>query len=451
MTRPALCLAFCMLATPSLADSAAGGDWPQWQGPNRDAASAATGLLQEWPEGGPKLAWQVEELGGGDSAPAIADGRLYGMSNRGDEEVVWALNESDGSPLWASPLGPAFDQRFPQSKEGPGCTPTVNGDRLYVIGMGGTVACLRAADGEVLWRRSMTEEFGGVVPAWSYRESPLVDGGRVICTPGGKDATIAALDKLTGETIWTTVVPEAEKPAGDGDEQEGGRRRRRGFDLGPPSGAAYSSPIAIDFDGRRQYLQFTGLALVGVDAEDGRLLWRYDHPANAMRINCSTPIFHDGLAFAASAYGTGGGAVRLSPDGQGGVEAEEVYFSSNMQNHHGGMLVIDNALYGANGGNGGGFLACLDFPSGELLWRDRDAPKGALLYADRRIYLRSEDGEVLLIEPNRDELITHGRFEQPQRTDKPAWAHPVVANGRLYIRDQGLLLCYDVSAAASGG
>ena len=215
---------------------------------------------------------------------------------------------------------------------------------------------------------------------------------------------------------------------------------------GGGSGASYSSAIAIDFEGQRQYVQLTAKTLVGVAASDGKVLWRYDRPANRMGINCSTPIYQDGLVLAASAYNAGGGAVRLSKDAGGGIQAEEVYFSNRMQNHHGGMIVRDGCLYGANGGNSGGYLTCLDFETGEVLWSDRDAPKGSLTLANGRFYYRTEEGEILLIEPNRDQYVEHGRFEQPDRTRSPAWTHPVVANGKLYIRDQHLLFCYDVKA-----
>jgi outer membrane protein assembly factor BamB len=222
---------------------------------------------------------------------------------------------------------------------------------------------------------------------------------------------------------------------------------RGGFGRGfGGAGAGYASAIAIDFDGQRQYVQLTATALIGVAASDGRFLWRYDRPANGMGITCSTPIFQDGLVFAASAYGAGGGAVKLSTDASGGVKAEEVYSTRNMQNHHGGMIVVDGCLYGANGGNEGGFLACLDFQSGELLWRDREAPKGSLALADGRLYLRTEEGTLLLIEPNRERLVERGRFDQPDRSRSPAWTHPVIANGKLYVRDQGTLFCYAVKA-----
>lgn len=429
---------FCLLAT-----NAIGQDWPQWRGSDRDAISESQGLLQEWPDAGPPLAWRIDGLGGGDSAPSIADGKIFGMSSRDGKEIVWALSESDGSEIWATSIGDAVQQRMTQSKEGPGCTPTVDGDRVYVIGMGGRVACLGVQDGKIIWQRSLTEDFGGIVPPWSYRESPLVDGEKVICTPGAADATFVALDKSNGEVIWKSALPVEETPAEPEPEEKRGRRGRGGRS---GSGAGYSSAIAIEQDGVRQYVQITAKALAGVSAETGEVLWQYKKPANGMGINCSTPIYQDGLVFAASAYGAGGGAVKLTKQDDGTFEAEEVYFTPNMQNHHGGMIVIEGALYGANGGNSGGMMACIDFQTGETLWRDREGPKGSLAFADGRFYLRSEEGPIVLFEPSKEGWIEHGRFEQPDRSSVPAWAHPVIANGKLYIRDQGLLLCYDVAA-----
>jgi outer membrane protein assembly factor BamB len=181
-------------------------DWPQWQGQDRTAESRERGLLKEWPKDGPKLAWKAKNLGGGDSAPSVAGGKIIGMSIQGNEEVVWVLSEKTGKPIWTKPLTPAVRQRMPQSSEGPGCSPTIDGDRIYVIGMGGDVACMRISDGKILWRRSLTREFNSSAPRWSFRESPLIDGNKVICTPGGKGATMAALDKRTGKTIWQTSV-----------------------------------------------------------------------------------------------------------------------------------------------------------------------------------------------------------------------------------------------------
>jgi outer membrane protein assembly factor BamB len=402
-------------------------DWPQWQGPNRNGISKEKGLLKEWTKGGPLLSWKLKDIGGGDSAPSIAAGRVFGMSNRGGDEVVWALSEKDGKRLWVSRLGPAFEQRgWPQSKEGPACTPNVDGERLYVEGMAGDVSCLQIEDGKILWQRSLQKDFGGILPTWSFRESPLIDGDKVILTPGGEDATLVALDKLTGKTIWQSKVP------------------------GSPH-AAYASVIAIDFESQRQYVQLTQRALVGVAASDGKFLWKYSRPANAMGINCSTALYHDGKLFASSAYGAGGGLAKLSKDGSGGIKAEEVYPTRKLQNHHGGVIFFDGCLYGANGGNEGGALVCLDFQTGNVLWDERDdpehrAPKGSLALADDRLYYRTEKGTMLLIEPTSKQYVERGRFDQPDRSRSPAWSHPVIANGKLYVRDQDLLLCYDVKA-----
>lgn len=441
-----------LLAVVAWAASVPAADWPQWQGPNRDAISTETGLLQEWPEGGPPLAWKVTGLGGGYGAPSIAAGQIFGISSRGSDEVVWARSEADGRELWATRLGPALTEGMPQGKEGAGCTPTIDGDRLYVIGLGGDLACLQTADGKVLWQRNLIKDFGGALPTWRYNESPLIDGEKLVCTPGGTDATLVALNKSTGELIWKCQVPagSGSPPAGSGGPPGGppGRRGRPGGrgGFGGGSGAAYASAIAIDFDGQRQYVQLTAKSLVGVAANDGKLLWRYDKPANGAGINCSTPIDLEGRVFAASAYGAGGGLVKLSKDGSG-VKADELWFSKDMENHHGGVIVRDGALYGANGGNGGGYLVCLDLETGKLLWRDRKAPKGSILFADGRLYYRTEDsGELLLIEPNKERYVELSRFAPPDRSQSPAWTHPVIANGKLYIRDQDVLLCYDVAA-----
>ncbi len=450
-----LCLMLVSLSTSAVAETNLSFDWPQWQGPDRNAISKETGLLKQWPEGGPRLVWSNEEIGGGYSAPSVADGQMFGMSNRGVDEFVWCLSETDGKEIWATRLGPAVTEGGSQGSEGPGCTPTVDGERIYVIGAGGTVACLQIADGKLVWKKNLQDDFGGVIPRWRYNESPLIDGEKIICTPGGNTASIVALNKTNGATIWeTAVTPEAaDKESSDaghssdnrgGADNRGGRGGRRS--RGPSSGAGYSSAIAIDAAGQRQYVQFTAKTLVGVDANDGRVLWRYDSPANGMGISCSTPLYHDGLIFAASAYGAGGGAIRLRKEADGTIAVDEAYFTTKMQNHHGGVIVVDGSLYGTNGGNGGGLLTCLDFETGDVLWQDREAPKGALTLADDRLYLYTEDGTMMLIEPNRDKLVVHGRFQHPGRSKSTAWTHPVIVNGKLYVRDQSRLFCYDVKA-----
>jgi len=406
-------------------------DWPQWQGPDRNAVSKETGLLKEWPKEGPSLVWKATGLGKGMGGIAVSRGRIY---TTGDDarQTAWlyAFNEADGKRAWSAKIGPGGNPGNMFKPFGPRATPTVEGDRIYILSQTGDFVCF-TTEGKEVWRVNYVNDLGGIMPVWGFSESPLVDGDRIICTPGAEDATMMALDKTTGKPIWKCRVPEG--ATGD-----------RGF-LGT-SGAAYSSAIAVDFEGVRHYVQLTATTLVGVAASDGKLLWRYDRASNTHRINCTTPVYHDGMVIAASAYDAGGGAVKLSKEAGGGITAKEVFFSPRMKNHHGGMIVVDGCLYGAAGGNEGGFLVCLDLSTGKQLWMEREAQKGALTLADGRLYLRTERGAILLIEPNRERYVERGRFEQPDRTREPAWAHPVIANGKLSLRDQDVLLCYDIKA-----
>jgi outer membrane protein assembly factor BamB len=414
--RPSIGLLLAMsvgLVTLAGAQDTASGDWPQWRGPNRTGVSTEKGLLGAWPEEGPKLLWKAEGLGTGHSTPSIARGRIFGMSYRGEDEFVWSRSAADGKELWATRTASANFDIGRQAHAGSACTPTVDGDRVYALGVSGDLVCLQVSDGKLLWRKSLVRDFGGRVPRWGYAESPLVEGETVIATPGGSEATLVALNKATGEVVWKAAVP------------SGG-------------GAHYSSCIAADVEGQRQIIQFLGGGVVGVAAKDGAFLWRYANPANRTA-NCSTPIYHNKQVFAASGYDTGGGLAKLT-NGPDGMKATEVYFTRRMQNHHGGMVLVGGYLYGFDGSN----LTCLNFETGEVAWADRSIGKGSVAYADGRIYARSERGPVALIEATHTGYVEKGRFTPPDRSREAAWAHPVVAGGRLYLRDQDVLLCYDV-------
>jgi outer membrane protein assembly factor BamB len=389
-------------------------DWPQWQGPDRTARSTETGLLPSWPKAGPELAWTVTGLGTGFSTPSIAAGRIFTMGNRDQTEYVIALDEQNGKELWAAAVGPV--RHGGGGYPGPRCTPTVDGDILYALGLNGDLVCLEAAKGKERWRKSLTKDFGGGVPGWGYSESPLVDGDKLICTPGGKKATLVALNKKTGETIWTAQVPQGD-------------------------GAQYSSVVATAVAGKRQYVQFLRGGVVGVAADDGKFLWRYNQPANGTA-NCSTPVCLGSYVFAASGYGTGGGLTELTPNGDGAFKATEVYFTKHMKNHHGGMVLVDGYLYGSNEG----LLACLEYKTGKVMWEQRNPGKGSIAYADGRLYYRNEGGSIFLVEANPKKYVELGQFKQPERSRRPAWPHPVIANGKLYIRDQDKLFCYRVKA-----
>ena len=417
----------CSFAIPGLlllstALSVVAGDWPEWRGPQRDGVSRETGLLKEWPREGPKLLWKVTDAGSGYSTPAVVGERLYLLGNEGlDNEFVEALTVKDGRRLWSARLGkvgnPQQKPAFPATRS----TPTVQGEFLYALGSDGDLACVEIAAGKVRWKKNLRTDFGGKPGTWAYSESPLIDGDAVVCTPGGSEATLVALNKRTGEVIWKCALPE-------GDE------------------AAYASAIIVEVGGIRQYVQLLQKGLVGVEAKTGKFLWRYGKPVSRYGANIPTPVASDGYIYAAAA-GTGGGVVRLKVK-DGSVEAEQVYFESKFPTAIGGAVKIGDYLYGTTGQA----LLCAGFATGQVKWEERALGASSLCYADGRLYLHGENGEVALAEPAPESYREKGHFtppDQPKRANEmeKAWAYPVVANGRLYLRDHGTVWCYDIKAA----
>lgn len=390
------------------------GSWPQFRGPDRNGISRETGLLKQWPAAGPTLVWKAASLGTTNSAPSVAGGRVFGMSYRGADEFVWALEESTGKPLWSQRIAPANFNIGRQAQDGPGCTPTVVGEQVYALGMSGDVVCMQVSDGKLVWQKNLVKDFGGTVPRWGFAESPLVDGTKVIVTPGGPQATLVALDRTTGEVVWKSVSPQGDR-------------------------AGYASAITAEVEGKRQYIQFVSGGVVGVAADDGKFLWRYDAPANRTA-NCSAPIYHDNHIFAASGYNTGGGLAKLTIAADGGMTATEVYFTRNMRNHHGGMVLVDGHLYGFDESN----LSCIDFKTGEVKWFNRSVGKGSVAYADGLLYVRSERGPMAIVEATPQSYTEKSRFAPPDYSGKTTWPYPVIANGRLYLRDQDNLHCFEL-------
>jgi outer membrane protein assembly factor BamB len=394
----------------SIGAPAPAADWPQWRGPERNGLSTDGGLLKQWPSSGPQQLWSISNLGEGYGSLAIRGDRIFVQGTTGSASAVFCLNRADGKTIWSASLGPKVSEG---RGNGPRSTPTIDEDRIYVLTENGDLACLRARDGSRVWSKNVLREFGGDNPHWLISESPLVDGNRLIVTPGGRGAGMVALDKMTGRVIWTAKELNEE--------------------------AGYSSPIAADIGGVRTIMNFTSRSAVGLRANDGKLMWRYDRAANGTA-NCTTPVFADNKVFFTSAYGTGGGLLGLSAQ-NGEVKMQELYFTKDMQNHHGGVVLVNGYLYGFSNS----ILTCIEFGSGKKMWSDRSVGKGALTYADGMLYLLGENNTVGLAEATPKAYAEKGRFQIPDQ-GKPSWAHPVVIGGRLYLRNQGMLMVYDVAA-----
>ena len=407
-TLTALCaIAFAALATPHAQVTT---DWPQWRGPSRSAISPETGLLRTWPASGPPRVWAASNLGAGFGSIAVSRDRVYVQGMRNGQSMASALNRADGKLVWTKPIGRAVEN---YQGPGPRGTPAVDGDRMYVLTENGDLAALRIQDGTIVWQRNILRDFGGRNIGWLISESPLVDGNNVIVSPGGRGAGMAALDKMTGKTVWVSKELSDE--------------------------ASYSSPIVADVQGVRTIMTLTSEAGVGVRASDGKLMWRHQSVANGTA-NIATPVYNDNRVFYTSDYGTGGALLALRAQ-NGEVRAQEVYFTRDMQNHHGGVIVVDGYLYGFNNS----ILTCMEFATGKVMWRHRSVGKGSLAYADGHLYLLSENNVVGLAEASPAAYREKGRFTIPDQ-GWPSWAHPVISGGRLYLRDQGILTAYNIRA-----
>jgi outer membrane protein assembly factor BamB len=397
-------------------------DWPQWQGPDRTNVSQETGLLKQWPEGGPKLLWTFKDAGMGYSSPAIVGDRLYTMGAREDKDWLFAVDVKNGQKIWATPIGDRFSQ---DRGDGPRSTPTVDGDRLFALDGQGNLVCAKTQNGEMVWQKNLKGDLGGqMMNRWGYSESPLVDGEVVVCTPGGDKGTLAALDKNSGAVRW----------------------RSKGF----TDAAGFSSLVVSEMGGVRQYVQMTGKSVAGVAAKDGRLLWRFLR--NSPTAAIPTPICFDNSVYVSSGYGAGCALLKISKE-DSSWKADEVYANKNMVNHHGGVVHVGGHFYGYSDGKG---WVCQDGKTGEVVWQERSRlAKGSLTCAEGRLYCYSQtDGTAVLVEASPAGWMESGRFTIPQQSKLPRprsqrrdniWTHPVVANGKLYLRDQDLLFCYDVS------
>jgi len=414
LVKPLLSVA--LLAFVASRSSAA--DFSQWRGPHRDGHSSETGLLQEWPKDGPKLFWQATNVLAGYSTPSVVGDHLYLLGSEGAEESVLALSVKDGSQVWAAKLGKVGHPEQKPSYPGARSTPTVDGKFLFALGSDGDLVCLEVAKGKEVWRKQLRTDFGGKYGEWAYSESPLVDGDKLICTPGGADATLIALNKKTGEVIWKCAVP-------------GG------------SDASYSSVVIAEFSGVKQYLQFLAIGLVGVDAQTGKLLWHFEKTAKGSPAVIITPLVGEGTIYSGAFRATSALIKPVLKDGA--FTLEELYSGNKLPIGLGGVVKVGDYFYGSSSQS----AMCVEFKTGTVKWEERAIGPCSWLAADKRIYLHAESGDVALIEPTAEAYREKGRFSPsnpPTRGQAKAWAYPVVANGRLYIREQNSLWCYDVKA-----
>ena len=392
-----------LLALPLLAT-----DWPQWRGVERNGISPETGLLKSWPAEGPALVWKTQGLGDGFAAFSVSGGLLFTQGQHGDQEFVIAIDTKTGKKVWETPTGKPYHE---QRGNGPRGTPTLDGSVLYALAADGMLVCLEQKTGKPVWTVDLMKRFNANIPHCGISESPLVDGDHLIVTPGGSGAAVVALDKKTGETIWKSQSDRA----------------------------GYSSAVAFDLGGIHQMAILTGQAAVGLNLKNGELLWRYDKISNRTA-NIATPIYHDGYLFVSTAYGTGCALLKLTPEG-GSVKATEVYFNTDMMNHYTSSVLIGDYLYGFSNA----ILTAMKFATGEVVWKDRSVGKGNVTYADGKLYLFGETGVVGLAEATPEGYKEISRFKIP-KGEFLTWTPPVLAGGRMYLREQDNLYCFDIKA-----
>jgi outer membrane protein assembly factor BamB len=387
-----------------LAINASAADWPQFRGLNRDGVSGERGLLAAWPPGGPRLVWKTAGLGVGYSSPAVVQGRVYTQGQLGEKQYVLALDAATGKKLWETNLGPAF--RHPQAGDGPRGTPSVDSGRVYALGAEGTLQSLDANTGQPIWSQNLVRQYGASPPMWGFSESPLIDGNRLIVMPGGRGAGVVALDKSTGRLIWKS-----------GSEAAG-----------------HSSAIVADIGGVHEILALTGPALLALQAETGDVLWRYSKLFDRYG-GIVTPIFHDNQIFLSAAFNADDALLRVDAQRMTEVYSRNAgmrYFYYSVP------VLVEGTLYSFSDA----ILTAMDFATGKLQWKDRSVGKGSLIYADGRLYILSEDGVMGLAAPSPTGYHEVSRFSL--QTEAVARTPPAIADGKLYLRVQDELFCYDI-------
>ncbi|UCD50414.1 MAG: PQQ-like beta-propeller repeat protein [Phycisphaerales bacterium] len=393
-------------------------DWPQFRGPDRDGKSEEMGLLQEWPAEGPALLWEAEGLGEGYSSAAIAQGAVYITGMIDDEGYVFAF-DLDGRPKWKTRYGPEWTKSYQAAR----CTPTVEDDRLYITSGQGVIYCLDAASGNIRWSLDAAAKYRTKFPRWGMSENVLIDGDQILCTPGGAVASVIALDKNTGNVLWECKELTQQ--------------------------SCYCNPVAFTRGGNRIVATMLADSVVGLDSNTGKLLWRDDfddyHLDRNRLVNANAPVYHDGCIYTTSGYSNGGAMLQLSVDGTG---ARRVWTDAVLDVHHGGVVLVDGHLYGSNWrSNSRGDWACLRWDDGQTMYDSKwNGNKGSVIYAEGMLYCWDERaGEVVLVKATPDEFKVTSSFTITKGKG-PFWAHPSLADGRLYLRHGQYLMVYDIKA-----
>ncbi|WP_254513821.1 PQQ-binding-like beta-propeller repeat protein [Anatilimnocola floriformis] len=412
----------CGVFVSTAALFAASPSWPTFRGADRMAVSQEKGLLQEWPAEGPKLLWEAPGAGRGYSSLAIADGKIFTLGDapstaEDKDEYLLCFDEASGKPLWKTKTGKPWTSGQ-ESWQSSRSTPTVDGNRVYVLTAHGDLVCCSTTDGTELWKKNLKSEFAGnKADSWGYSESVLIDGDRLICTPGGSKATIVALNKTTGETIWQCASPD-------------------------DRGAGHASIVIATIGGNRVYVTTTGSGAIGVRAEDGERLWQYAIDKTTAVI--PTPIVRGDLVFFAAGYKRGGALLKQKADGKK-VEIEEIYpVTPALANKHGGIVLVGDYLYGDS--DDAGIPFCAELMTGDIKWKERGSGKRSASFAaaDGRLYIRFSDGMMVLAKADPEKYVEVGKFQIPDGGVRPSWSHPVITGGKLYLREQDKILCYDV-------
>ena len=391
-------------------------DSPQWRGPERNGLSKETGLLKEWPEGGPKLLWSVEGVGSGFSSLSIVKGVLY-ITGTVDNVEILSAYDLEGNLKWKKEYGKAFSKSYPDART----TPTVDESSIYVVSGTGEVVCFDATAGDIKWSVQGFDKFKGKHGSWGIAESPLIVDNKVIYTPCGEETTVVALDKNTGETVWTSESLSDQ--------------------------SAYVSPILVKRGGKKLIVGVIGDYIIGVNAENGKIEWKFNYRETSEKsreINAVTPIYHDGYIYVTSGYDHGGAMLKLSEDG---TNVSLAWVDHTLDTHHGGVVLVDGYIYGSNWiNNGKGNWVCLDWNSGEVMYEKDWNNKGPIISADGMLYCYDEKkGMFGLVEASPEDFNVVSSFRIAEGKG-PHWAHPVISDGRLYIRHGGVLMVYDIKA-----